>query len=98
MDKSKRTPGPLGYQKLGNDADQCAIYDESGRTIGLSYHGEANAALFAASSEMREALKSTNIALFYLMQISKEVGTVGQLSKIVEMNRAAIAKAKEISK
>ena len=56
MSTYKHTPGPWCHGKLGNDADQWAIYDESGRTIGLSYHGEANARLMAAAPELLEAL------------------------------------------
>lgn len=54
------TPPPWGYSKLGNDADQWAMYDESGRTIGLSYHGEPNAQLMAAAPEMLEALQAAD--------------------------------------
>lgn len=51
------TPGEWNYSKCGNDADQWAVYDESGRTIGLSYHGEDNARLFSAASDLLLQLK-----------------------------------------
>ncbi len=54
---NNHTPGPWGSGKLGNDADQWAINDESGRTIGLSYHGEANARIIAASPELLAVLQ-----------------------------------------
>lgn len=53
---TEHTPGPWAHGKLGNNADQWAVYDESGRTIGLSYHGEANARLIAAAPQLLEAL------------------------------------------
>ena len=52
------SPGPLYHCKCGNDADQWLVIEEkTGRTIGLSYHGEANARLFAASPDLLIALK-----------------------------------------
>lgn len=54
---SQRTPGPWDFGKLGNDADQWSVFDEAGRDIGLSYHGEANAQLIAAAPEMLAALE-----------------------------------------
>lgn len=57
MTQTKHTPGPWDYGKLGNDADQWAVYDPNGRTIGLSYHGEANARLIAVAPELLEALE-----------------------------------------
>lgn len=53
----KHTPGPCYHSKVGNAADQWMIVDNTGRTIGLSYHGEANARLWAASDEMLATLK-----------------------------------------
>ena len=51
------THTPLAYGKLGNDADQWGIYElDSGRTVGLSYHGEEYARIFAAAPELLEAL------------------------------------------
>ena len=51
------TPGPCYHSKAGNNADQWMIIDNTGRTIGLSYHGEGNAQLWAASNEMLETLR-----------------------------------------
>ena len=51
------THTPLAYGKLGNDADQWGIYElDSSRTVGLSYHGEEYARIFAAAPELLEAL------------------------------------------
>ena len=90
------TPGSWGYGKLGNNADQWGVYDKSGRTISLSYHGEANARLIAASPELLEALENITKVAENMRDIME-----AELSKPREIPNghfnqawAAIAKAK----
>lgn len=82
------TPGEWSYSKLGNDADQWGIYDESGKTLGLSYHGEDNARLIAAAPDLLEALE------WVLHDVTKSTEMHSLNSNTTAQVRAAIAKAK----
>ena len=94
------TKGPWGHDKAGNDADQWLIYDENGRTIGLSYHGEDNARAFASAPN----LKAINVELLEALEaLADEVQGVhpnrNRLTRIAACKaaRAAIASAKGAS-
>lgn len=76
--RNRHTPCPWHHCKVGNNGDQWMIIDDTGRTIGLSYHGEANARLWAASDEMLAALEH---AADHLLSLINNPGSSGPDTK-----------------
>ena len=92
------THTPWNHDKAGNDADQWLIYDANGRTIGLSYHGEDNARLFAAAPDLLTALEKAANDLDTTADYVADTGQTGTADGIrndAKAAHAAIARAKE---
>ncbi len=88
------TPEQWNHGKCGNNADQWDIYDEAGRTIGLSYHGEANARLIAAAPDLLAALREC-LTMDGATAERSHTMALKRLRAINELASAAISKATE---
>lgn len=93
--KAKRhTPGPWYHSKLGNNADQWAIIDNTGRTIGLSYHGEANAEFIVRACNAHDDLLAVaRDALTHSQLLGSGQQPLLSNSEMCELLGTAIAKA-----
>ncbi len=97
---SDYTPGPWFFGKLGNNADQWSVFDNTGRDIGISYHGEDNAALMAAAPDMLAALESiVGIGVdddgdIILPAVSHNIHDAPEPYELIEAINAAIDKAR----